>query len=216
MWEHREPKPQRNQQELNTQKIWEPHIVTSSLFLFPNWKEVYVCIYVPAHMSVSLHACMHASTHIGTYVCGWRLETTVRWLPTFVQPWKPSLTGSMSWPVSPRYFPVYMSMAGIMGILVLFAFYVGAGVPTQVFITLQQVFYAPPSTTIFPVPQERRIMCPVTKSNWNSMVQKDNSYFSLWLFTHDLFPAHVWRSRASLDIQDSFRSNCVLSDANGY
>lgn len=39
-----------------------------------------------------------------------------------------------------------MSMAGIMGILVLFAFYVGAGVPTQVFITLQQVFYAPPST----------------------------------------------------------------------
>lgn len=49
------------------------------------------------------------------------------------------------------------------------------------------------------------------------MVQKHNSYLSLWFFTHDLYPpAHVSRSGASLDIQDSSRSNCVLSDANGY
>lgn len=47
-------------------------------------------------------------------------------------------------------------MAGIMGILILFVFYVGAGVQTQVFITLQQEFNAPPLATIFPVPQERR------------------------------------------------------------
>ena len=45
-----------------------------------------VCIYVPAPtcVCVSLHACMHGSTHRDTYVCGWRLETTFRWLPTFV------------------------------------------------------------------------------------------------------------------------------------
>lgn len=49
-----------------------------------------------------------------------------------------------------------MFMAGIMGILILFVFYVGAGVQTQVFITLQQEFNAPPLATIFPVPQERR------------------------------------------------------------
>lgn len=41
-------------------------------------------MYLHTRVCVSLHACLHASTHIGTYVCGWRLKTTVRWLPTFV------------------------------------------------------------------------------------------------------------------------------------
>lgn len=41
-------------------------------------------MYLHIRVCVSLHACMHASTHISTYVCGWRLKTTVRWLLTFV------------------------------------------------------------------------------------------------------------------------------------
>lgn len=183
-----------------------------------------VCFCTPGCMyHVCLHACMHASTcvyvcvympvckHPPVEVCMFVEAGDHCWVSSSITLycifWAESLTksgthhtGEISWPASPRDFPVSSCP--------------GQGLWTHLFCLFFSLFFfkcgswgsnsgphnytanilCPPST-FSPVPKEKRITCLVTRSNWHLMAQKERDP----LAPGYLFMAcsqHTWKARS--------------------